>query len=188
MVAHYFQHLGIFEASEIEAIAKLFTVKKLKKQESFVREGEYCKAIALIQSGIFRSYYTSENADEHTYCFRFPNDLMASYTSFITGEPSREHMQAITDATIFVASQEKIAALAAGNYKWMFLLKTIAEQEYVALEKRFFQLQRDKAQDRYAALLRDQPNYVQDIPLQYLASYLGITQRHLSRIRAELTF
>ena len=113
---------------------------------------------------------------------------MASYSSFITGDLSREHMQAITDATIFVAPKEKIAALAAGDFKWMFLLKTIAEQEYIALEKRFFQLQCDKAQERYAALLRDQPNYIQDIPLQYLASYLGITQRHLSRIRAGLTF
>lgn len=70
----------------------------------------------------------------------------------------------------------------------MKFLKMIAEQEYLELEKRFFQMQRDSAAKRYASLLYNQPNYIQEIPLQYLASYLGITQRHLSRIRKEISF
>ncbi|MNT99762.1 hypothetical protein D3C72_2426980 [compost metagenome] len=64
----------------------------------------------------------------------------------------------------------------------------IAEQQYLELEKRIFQLQKETALQRYTVLLRDQPEFVQQIPLQYLASYLGITQRHLSRIRSEITF
>jgi ribosomal protein L10 len=55
------------------------------------------------------------------------------------------------------------------------------------LETRFFQLQRDSAAQRYSTLLTNHPDYIQNIPLQYLASYLGITQRHLSRIRKEIT-
>jgi CRP-like cAMP-binding protein len=123
-----------------------------------------------------------------TYCFRFPNDLIASYSSFISGRASTETMQAISDADVLVIKREKIEELTAKNPNWIQFLKVIAEQEYLELEKRFFQLQRDNAAQRYTSLLDNQPNYIQDIPLQHLASYLGITQRHLSRIRKEVSF
>ncbi|MNY26270.1 hypothetical protein D3C86_1601080 [compost metagenome] len=64
----------------------------------------------------------------------------------------------------------------------------IAEQQYLELEKRLFLFQKEKAKKRYMDLLENQPDYVQQIPLQYLASYLGITSRHLSRLRREIVF
>jgi len=67
-------------------------------------------------------------------------------------------------------------------------LKVVAEQQYIELEKRIFKLQKDNASKRYADLIKHQPEYILKIPLQYLASYLGITQRHLSRIRKEISF
>lgn len=76
----------------------LFEERTLDKNEYFVKEGEKCKEIAFIQSGIFRSFYISEEGKDMTYCFRFPNDLIASYSSFISGLPSRENMQAISEA------------------------------------------------------------------------------------------
>ena len=59
----------------------------------------------------------------------------------------------------------------------------MAEQEYINLEKRIFVLQRESAENRYKSLLQTHPHYLNSIPLSYIASYLGITQRHLSRIR-----
>ena len=56
------------------------------------------------------------------------------------------------------------------------------------LKKYCFQLQKNNALQKYELLLKNQPEYIQQIPLQYLASYLGITQRHLSRIRKEISF
>ncbi|MNT98592.1 hypothetical protein D3C72_2412100 [compost metagenome] len=60
--------------------------------------------------------------------------------------------------------------------------------QYLELEKRLFIFQKDKAKKRYIDLLENQPGYVQKIPLQYLASYLGITPRHLSRLRKEIQY
>jgi CRP-like cAMP-binding protein len=62
----------------------------------------------------------------------------------------------------------------------------MAEQEYLKLEKRVFMLQKEKAERKYQDLLENHPDYLKHIPLNYLASYLGITQRHLSRIRKEI--
>ncbi|SHK75640.1 hypothetical protein SAMN05444267_1007119 [Chryseobacterium polytrichastri] len=113
---------------------------------------------------------------------------MASYSSFISDTPSVETIQAISDADVLILKKTKIEELVQTHPNWMEFLKIIAEQEYLELEKRFFQLQRGNAKQRYVTLLENQSNYIQDIPLQYLASYLGITQRHLSRIRKEISF
>jgi hypothetical protein len=75
-----------------------------------------------------------------------------------------------------------------GNTNWLLFRKLMAEQEYIRLEKRIFSFLKDKAKQRYSDLINNNPDYVQLIPLQYLASYLGITQRHLSRLRRELIY
>lgn len=187
MIENYFRSFNIFSDSEISDFLQLFETRKVYKNDFFVQEGDQCREIAFIVSGIFRSYYISDEGKDITYCFRFPEQLMASYSSFISDAPSRENMQAITDANLMVLKKEVIDGLVKDDLNWTKFLKMIAEQEYLELEKRFFQLQRDSAAQRYETLLGNQPDYVQKISLQYLASYLGITQRHLSRIRKEIT-
>jgi CRP-like cAMP-binding protein len=187
MMEDYFRSFNIFSDGEIRDFLQLFEARKVYKNEFFLHEGDRCKEIAFIVSGIFRSYYISDEGKDMTYCFRFPNQLMASYSSFISDSPSRENMQAITDADLMVLKKEMIDHIVKDDLNWTRFLKMIAEQEYLELEKRFFQLQRDNAAKRYEMLLGNQPDYVQKISLQYLASYLGITQRHLSRIRKEIT-
>ncbi|MBV8324966.1 Crp/Fnr family transcriptional regulator [Chryseobacterium sp.] len=188
MIQEYFQSFNLFSENEIKEVLNLFETRKIYKNDYFVREGDHCKEIAFIESGIFRSYYISDEGKDMTYCFRFPNDLMASYSSFISGDPSMETMQAISDSNLLILKKNKIEELVRNRPNWTVFLKAIAEQEYMELEKRFFQLQRNNAAQRYTALLKNQPDYIQNIPLQYLASYLGITQRHLSRIRKEISF
>ena len=188
MIRQFFQSFNLFFENEIDQLLTFFKERTLAKNDFFVKENERCREIAFIESGIFRSYYTSHEGKDNTYCFRFPNDLMASYSSFISDKPSIENLQAISDATLLIIKKDKIQKLASENPKWNEFLRIIAEQEYLELEKRFFQLQRDSAAQRYGFLIENQPNYIQQIPLQHLASYLGITQRHLSRIRKEISF
>lgn len=188
MIKQYFKRFGIFTEKEIEHTLSLFKERSLRKSDLFIREGAQSKEVAFIRSGIFRSYYMSDEGTEITYCFRFPNDLMAAYSSFITGSGSMENMQAIAPAELLVIRKEAIDQLIQEQPAWTTFLKIIAEQQYIELEKRVFQLQRNNAAQRYGTLLAYQPEYIQHIPLQYLASYLGITQRHLSRIRKEISF
>ncbi len=188
MIKDYFRSFSIFSDNEINDLVQDFVSTKINKSEYFVQEGDNCKEIAFIQSGIFRSYYTSDNGTENTFCFRFPNNLLAPYSAFITGNPSMETMQAITDANLLIIKKKKIEHLIEGDPNWIKFLKLNAEYEYLELEKRFFQFQKDNATQRYVSLLQKQPEYIREIPLHYLASYLGVTQRHLSRIRKEISF
>ena len=89
---------------------------------------------------------------------------------------------------VLIITKNTIDDLVIENPNWIKFLKIVAEQQYIELEKRIFQLQKNNAFERYSDLLKNHPEYLQNIPLQYLASYLGITQRHLSRIRREICF
>lgn len=188
MIHDYFSSFNIFSDREIKDFIQHFTPRKMKKSEYFIAEGNNCNEIAFIERGIFRSYYLSKEGTENTFCFRFSNNLLAPYSAFITGNPSTETMQAITDAEVLVMQKKEIQHLINENPNWTKLLKLNAEYEYLELEKRFFQLQKENATERYLSLLQNQPEYIREIPLQYLASYLGVTQRHLSRIRKEISF
>ena len=188
MIKNYLKSFNILTNEEIENFVQLCTKKDLKKADYFIREGEICKEVAFILSGTLRSYFVANKGEEITYCITFPNNLMTAYSSFITGQSTEENMQAITSVELMVIPQHKINELASRNPNWMKFLKVVAEQQYIKLEKRIFQLQKNNAAQRYEDLIKNQPKYIQNIPLQYLSSYLGITQRHLSRIRKEISF
>ena len=96
-------------------------------------------------------------------------------------------IQALVKSEIIVIQKHDIDRLELSDPNWIKFFKILAEQEYVELEKRFFLIQKEKAELRYEKLINNNPKYIQEIPLNYLASYLGISQRHLSRLRASIT-
>lgn len=181
----FFKSFNILTDSEIEDFIQLLSYKNYKKSDYFIKEGETCKQVAFVLSGSLRSYYISDKAEEITYCITFPNNLMTAYSSFLTEQPAEENIQAITQTELLIISKEKIETLVQQNKNWIYFLKYIAEQQYIELEKRIFKLQKSDAAKRYADLMKNEPEYIQKIPLQYLASFLGVSQRHLSRIRKE---
>ena len=188
MIKNYLKLFNVLTDDEIENFIQLSTKRDLIKGDYFIREGETCKEVAFVLSGTFRSYYISDKGEEITYCITFPNNLLTAYSSFITGQGTDENIQAITSTELLIIPKNNIDDLVVKNPNWVKFLKIVAEKQYIELEKRIFQLQKNNALQRYTDLIKNQPEYVQNIPLQYLASYLGITQRHLSRIRREISF
>ncbi len=184
---NYLNTFNIFSEQELEEFSKLGVSITLKKNDYFIKEGSICKNIAFIKSGIFRSYYSSSNEEENTYCLLFPNNFVTAYTSFITQEKTVENIQAISDVELIMFPKKALDNLVATNNNWLLFFKIVAEQEYIKLEKRVFQLQNEKAEKRYSELFKNHPEYIQNVPLGFLASYLGITLRHLSRIRKQIT-
>ncbi|WP_293305122.1 Crp/Fnr family transcriptional regulator [Pedobacter sp. UBA5917] len=183
---NYLQSFNILLPSEIDAFVVNATPRKLKKGEFFITEHHICREIAFIKSGILRSYYTSANAEEYTYCLTFPNQFMTAYSSLITGNPTVENIQAMSDVDLMIIKKEVVDDLADSSINGLKLLKTIAEQQYLHLEKRIFMYQKDAAKERYLELFKSYPDYIKQIPVKYLASFLAITPRHLSRLRREI--
>lgn len=184
---NYLQSFNLLTEIEIENFLTQVTFKQLKKGDFFIKEGKTCKEVAFIISGLFRSFYYSSTGEEVTYCFIFQDSFMTAYSSFITQTPTAENFEALSDVELFVISKDTIDKLEKESTNWLRLLKLLAEQEYIKMEQRVFLLQKESAEKRYEDLLMNHPDFLQFIPLHYLSSYLGITQRHLSRIRKSLS-
>lgn len=187
MIQKFLTSFQLFSSTEINEVIALMRPKKLQKGDLFIQEGKICKEVAFLNNGILRTFFRSESGEETTYCITFPGALMTAYSSFITGKPTLENIQALVPTEILLIQKSDLDHLSNTNPNWSKFLKLIAEQQYLELEKRVFQIQQEKAKKRYLDLLEHQPIYVQQIPLQYLASYLGITSRHLSRLRKEIS-
>ena len=182
----YLKSFGILTEGEIDSFEQLLVTKKIKKGEFFIQEGKISQEVAFIASGFFRSYYYNSNEEEVTYCFTFSNSFITAYSSFLSQTATSENIQALTDVELYSISRDKILQLEQSSTNWLKFFKLIAEQEYINLEKRIFMLQTESAEKRYQDLLTNHPQLLQLIPLHYLSSYLGITPRHLSRIRKSL--
>jgi CRP-like cAMP-binding protein len=181
----FLQTFQILSDPEIDGFVALASPRSLRKGEFFMQEGKTCTEVAFIQSGLLRSFRTLENGEESTYCLSFPNTFMTAYSAFITGEPGMENIQAIQPTELLIVRKSDVDVFAKKHINGLHLLKYIAEQQYLALEKRIFLYQQQPAKERYEEITAEYPEYAAQIPLQYLASYLGITPRHLSRLRKE---
>lgn len=179
----YLQSFNILSDEDINVLESKVVRKTIKKGDYFIREGKTSKEIGFVFSGLFRSFYYSSSQEEVTYCFAFSNTFVSAYSSFLTQTKTLENIQALTDIELFTISRDEILKLEKSSTNWLRFFKFMAEQEYIKMEKRIFMLQKESAEKRYEDLLANQPEYLQLIPLNYLSSYLGITQRHLSRIR-----
>ena len=178
-----FQSIQVLPQEELDQLDDLISIKKLKKGEILLNENEVCNEIYFIKSGILRSYFFNHQGDEITNCFAFENEFMASFTSFITQEVAEESIQALADTELQIISRESLEKLYKTGIHWQEIGRKLTEMEYVTLQKRMISFQKLSGKQRYEELYQNHQKYIQLIPLQYLASYLGVTPRHLSRIR-----
>lgn len=183
----HLESFNILTSEEIASGMRMVRYGQVEKGDYFIKEGTTCKDVAFVVSGIFRSFYATSSDEEVTYCFRFSNSFVSAYSSFLTQRPSVENIQALTDVEQLMISRDDILKLEESSANWLKFFKINAEREYIEMEKRIFLLQKESAEKRYEDLITNHPEFLQVIPLNYLASYLGITQRHLSRIRKSLT-
>tara|TARA_R110000868_G_scaffold71713_1_gene209667 strand:+ start:3931 stop:4497 length:567 start_codon:yes stop_codon:yes gene_type:complete len=188
MIKEYLSSLNIFKNSEIDEVIQFGSYHKYKKGDFFIKEGQISKNMAFINSGILRSYYYSNSGNEITYCLSFPESFITAFSSYILQEKSSINIQALSDTELFVIQKNQMDKLIKENTNWLLFQKQTAEKYFMTLEKRVFEHQKEKAENRYTNLIKRHPEYIKQIPLQYIASYLGITQRHLSRIRAKTDF
>ena len=186
MIKAFLHSFGFLTPQDIDDLMQRLQPLVLQKKEYLTQIGQIERRVGFVQSGILRSFYYADNAEEVTYCMLFPGNFVSAYSSYITGQPTEESIQAITEVELLTISKTDLEELSAGNIRWINFLRIMAERNYVEQEERIFRLQRSSALDRYTKLVAEQPKYAQQIPLRYLASYLGVTQRHLSRIRNQL--
>ncbi|HEX9599929.1 MAG TPA: Crp/Fnr family transcriptional regulator [Mariniflexile sp.] len=174
-----FHKIKDIDKFEIENISTSITIKK---NELLQKVGHTCKTIYFLKSGIARIYYY-KNGIDITESFAFENNIIARVESLFTGNPSQKAIQILEDAEIISINATQLFKLYDTNPSIERLFRLIFEKAYVETVNRIESIQFHTADERYRHLLKE-TNYLQKIPLKHIASYLGITQVSLSRIRA----
>ena len=177
---HTFQVLNQDSQAQLLAIS---TPLRLKKNDILQPIGHTCRTIYFVQKGIARIFYYKDGIDI-TECFAAENQIIARVESLFTQRPSQKGIQIIEDAELVAINATVLFGLYDQYPGIERLFRKIFEQGYVDTVNRLESLQFYSAEERYTRLLEEMPELLQRVPLKYIASYLGITQVSLSRIRA----
>ncbi len=159
--------------------------KSVEKKEILTKEGEVESNIYFIQEGMFRLYIELPEKDV-TVDFGFPNELICSYTSFITREPSVSNIQSLCSSKVLYISRKDLMDVYSNTQTGEAIGRVFTEEFFLYKSKRELSFMKESPTERYLKMFEEQPQLIQDIPQIYLASYIGITPQALSRIRAKI--
>lgn len=181
----YLQQFPHYTPQVFEEIQPFLSVKKIDEGEYFLRNGKTCKEIGFVEKGLLRLYYLNDGK-EITNCFCKENTLTTSFSSLVTQKESDIAIQAIETSQLIVFSYNSLQKLYEKNLFWQQLGRLAAESEVITTECHNRLLSDLSATDRYKQILDEDPELLQRVPLNYLATYLQIAPETLSRVRKKL--
>lgn len=168
---------------------KLFSEKLIKcavsKKTSILKQGYVEDYIYFIKDGILRQYIPLEEK-EITLGFGFSNTFMSGYDSFITRTPSNFTIESLTTAVLYKIHYNDLHFIYQNTSSGNEIGRRIAENLFLLKTKREYSFLQETPEKRYVNLFKDRPNVIAQIPLKYIASYIGVTPQALSRIRKRI--
>ncbi len=183
-VQQYFEALG-FAGDALEKIVDAFELQHFKKNDFLVEEGKTSRYIGFVETGMFQ-YYVIKDGEERTSYISIENTFFASVLSFISEKPSLENIKAIADGSVSMLSRENLRMLVKEVPGFKDFYIGLLEATVCGIDASRHDLIVLTAEQRYEKMLMNEPHLLQQIPLQHLASMLGVTPRHLSRIRSKI--
>tara|TARA_R110002072_G_scaffold74671_4_gene176662 strand:- start:964 stop:1545 length:582 start_codon:yes stop_codon:yes gene_type:complete len=180
---HYIRSsFGIINSRDLQTIASLFKMSSLKKGEYLLQEGHRCTKLSFVQSGLLRMYRNTENK-EVTQWISTKGSFSLDLASFIFEKPARLSIQALVDTVVFSISKEDYGKLGDMLSKWHELEKLFLANCFITLEERVISHLAMTAEERYEHFFESHKELFNQVPLQYIASMLGMTAETFSRIR-----
>lgn len=161
------------------------SLKSFKKGENFIKSNQVNTKIAFIIKGGFRFFYDKNDA-EITCLLSFENGLIGSFESNILKLPCTQTIQAIEDSELFIIDYRDLEKLYDKSTKFERVGRLILEYYIAFLQQRITSYLLETPEERYVQLITETPDILQRVPLQYIASYIGVTPVSLSRIRKRI--
>jgi CRP-like cAMP-binding protein len=187
---HYYQTLFAY----VEAVIPLPDADKTSIRQSFQpfcfpkgtiieKAGTVPEYHNFVVSGFMRNYHLNEENEEITVDINDGPRFFTSYFHFMHRTVSNENIQCITDCEILRIHRDTVDATAAVSQTQKDFTVQILQHHLEQDKQRILDLTKLTAEQRYQKFAAAHPNVLQNVPLAVIASYLGITQRHLSRLR-----
>jgi CRP-like cAMP-binding protein len=166
---------GRLDEADRARVAPHVRACRLARGEVFLRAGEPAVDVGLIRSGLVREKFVLADGDERTRAFGVAGDFAGSLSDLLRGGPSRTEVEACADTRVLVVPWSRISDAVAASAGWRRLLERITQRLYLAKSDREYELFRARF-----------PRLESAVAQKHVASYLGITPEHLSRVRAQL--
>ena len=164
------------------ALSNCIKTKEYKNGEIILSQGNTNKNLYFLKKGLVRAFYYKDEKELTSWIFP-ENTLFISVYSFLTQTPSFETIEAIEDCKIYFISYSKLQELYTSHLDLNVVGRKLTEMYYVQMAERATNLRMIDSKTRYENFIKNYPNLINRIPLGYVASYLGMSQETLSRIR-----
>lgn len=175
--------LVLINPQQQKDLSRSVKYEELPKGSFLLEQGQVANHIYFVQEGIIRSFCYL-NDKEVTRWFGMEGHFCTAYFSFLYRKPSEDNITLTTDCKLFSISYEELQHLFHRDTTWVDLNRCLLERYYTALLERVMSFQTQSASERYQSFLQEYPDAEDQIALGHLASYLGMTQETLSRLRA----
>lgn len=166
----------------MDKITSLFTESELKKGEYFIKPGQYCEKLSFMRSGFIRVFANAKNK-EITQWISSKGYFITDLYSFNFKQRARWNIQALTDCKLYTIDKDNYALLNNLVPNWAEMEKQFIAGCFIQLEDRVFSHLSLSAEERYDKLFEDNKELFNQVPLQYIASMLGMSPETFSRIR-----
>ncbi len=180
----YVLQFGSLNSQQIELISENANETQLHKDDYFAEAGKTFNQVAFLLEGVLRICYYNNKGEEITKYFIEENHFIANPYQ---NEPFTEYIQAATDCKLIVFSSQQWKEFSNTILDWDSIINKIFHRALMKKMDRRSSLVSEDATTRYLIFLEKFPNLINRVPLSYIASYLGITQSSLSRIRKNIS-
>jgi len=181
----FFKSSNLVSQKTTEEIVGIFSPKEIKRNEFLFKEGRVCNEYFFLDNGFIRAFAYDTNGDEVTTNFYSANQVVFEVSSFFNRTVSRENYQAIVDCSGWYITYDQLNHLFHSMHEFRDFGRSILVKGFSSLKTRMLSMITETAEQRYDALLKTNPEIFQHAALKHIASYLGITDTSLSRIRKE---
>lgn len=174
------------QLQDIELCKKLFVPVMISGNMILEEAGNVPKHLYYISEGFMRLFYFDDNGDEVTTHINCPHGFFTSFTEFINQTKSSVNVETVTKCQLLRLSKQDYDTLMSGSPCWKDYGIYILQEAVNYNEERANDFGTLSAEQRYLKLMNHKPDIIQNVPLQYIASFLGIKPESLSRIRRHL--
>jgi len=172
-------------SQQVAEAVKDFQAVTLKKNDYLVKETQVCYQFCYLESGILQHSIEVAGEEKTTY-LALRNSVTSSLSSFLNQTPSRKSIKALSDSKLWVLDLQSFKQLIAHNEAFGQFYHKLIEKQICLIDDYRIDLLTLSPEERYNKLLLTEPKLLQEVPLHYLASFLGISTRHMSRIRKNM--
>ncbi|WDF61717.1 MULTISPECIES: Crp/Fnr family transcriptional regulator [Flavobacterium] len=171
--------------AESERIQSFAIIKKLRKRQYLLQEGDVWKYDAFITQGCVRTYTVDEKGSEHVNSFSIENWWTGDRESLMMQQPSRFNIDAIEDTELVLFTHENFELLCREIPAFNNMVNAILQRSFIAAQNRIQASLTLTAEEKYLNFINKYPGFASRIPQTMIASYLGMTPETLSRIRKQ---